>query len=154
MAHPAHILPRVWQGGRSILLRSVGRVPFRQSVRSSKNSSWHSRSPSEAAGCPTGSAGTAHHPKALMGQGRTQTENDPTTPLETAEGLKCLLDWHGLIRFGAETTTKKNFGMFGNGCQFPVSCSEMCVCALPCSTQCCDRPGSSFQRHIWVFGAV
>lgn len=52
-----------------------------------------------------GSAETVHHPKALMGQGvhRTQTENHPIRPVETAEGLKWLLDWHSLIRFGEET---------------------------------------------------
>lgn len=62
-------------------------------------------------------------PKAPMGQGvrRTQTENHPIRPLETAEELEQLLDWHHLIRFGEET--KKNIGIFGNGWQFPISYS-------------------------------
>lgn len=40
-----------------------------------------------------------------MGQGvrRTQAENHPIRPLETAEELERLLDWHGLIGFGEET---------------------------------------------------
>lgn len=35
-----------------------------------------------------------------MAQGvcRTQAENHPIRPLETAEGLEQLLDWHGLIK--------------------------------------------------------
>lgn len=51
-----------------------------------------------------------------------------------------------------------NIGIFGNVCQFPISCSERnvtkCIYALTCPTQCCDRPGSSFQSHVWVFVAV
>lgn len=75
-------------------------------------------------------------PKAPMGQGvhRTQTENHPIRPLETAEELEQLLDWHHLIRFGEET--KKTLGsleMDGNSL-FPTRLDrdewhKVCLCS-------------------------
>lgn len=85
-----------------------------------------------------GSAETVH-PKALMGQGvhRTQAEDHPTTPLETAEGLKQLL---GLGFDQIWGRNEKNIGIFGNGWQFPISysarqqCHKVCLCShLHCS---------------------
>lgn len=88
---------------------------------------------------------------------RTQTENYPIRPLETAEGLKQLLDWQGLIK--KKKKQKNPLGsleMDGNSL-FPTQLDKevtKCVCALICCTQRCGRPDSGFQSHIWGFVAV